>query len=229
MQITATTTTFLKKSPHQASSLGDDQKVAVAPGRSYGISSYDEIEHDEAPDGADGHSRVELAAGAGTWFIFNGHWELPWSEVATGTGGSSAPDWNEVNWSNYSSPVSKYFTVGEVTLRAAERIPTEATIKQNIIRVARLMDEIREWWGGPVGVTSWYRPWHVNRRIGSRAPNHPAGHAVDFYPMRGSVYDMQARFNVDWYQTGRWPGGFGLGAPKGFIHVDLRHRRVWTY
>lgn len=229
MQIVAIQSTFLKKSTEQSSALANDEKVSVEVGRAYGIESYDEIEHDEDPGGDDGHSKVVLSHGAGTWFIFNGHWKLPWEEVAGPGGSGSQPEASQVNWNNYSSAVSKYFTVGEVTLRSAERIPTDATIKQNIIRVARLMDEIREWWGGPLGVTSWYRPWHVNRRIGSRAPNHPNGYAVDFYPIRGSVYDLQSRFDNDWYRTGRWPGGFGLGANKGFIHVDLRHRRRWNY
>ncbi|NEP47243.1 MAG: peptidase M15, partial [Okeania sp. SIO2H7] len=94
---------------------------------------------------------------------------------------------------------------------------------------ARKMDDIREWWGGPLGVNSWYRPWHVNTRIGSRAPNHPNGYGIDFRPLNGSVWEMQKRFQEEWYNAGKWNGGFGLGARKGFVHLDLRGKRVWNY
>ena len=91
---------------------------------------------------------------------------------------------------------SKYFTVGEVCNLSRERIPTATDIKQNIINIARHMDDIREWWGGPLGVNSWYRPWSVNTRIGSRAPNHLGGYAVDFRPLNGSVWD-ESKLNDD--------------------------------
>jgi hypothetical protein len=228
MQITATRATYLKKAVAQASTLADNQRVAVQPGRSYTITAYHETEDDEGA-GGDGHSRVDLGHGAGSWYIFNDHWRLPWDDLPMSTP-SRQPEWNTVNWSNFGDAVSKYFTVGEVTNMSRERIPTDATIQQNIIRVARLMDQVREWWGSALGVNSWYRPWHVNRRIGSSAPNHPNGYAVDFRPLsRGSVWDLQSRFEREWYDTGRWPGGFGRGANKGFIHVDLRGRRKWNY
>lgn len=227
MQITATKPTVLKKSATQASALAANEKVTVEVGRSYAITAYHETEDDEG-SGGDGHSRVELSHGAGSWYIFNDHWALPWDSLPMPSPGAR-PEWNTVNWSSFSAPVSQYFTVGEVTNMSRERIPVDATIQQNIIRVARLMDEVREWWGGPLGVTSWNRPWHVNRRIGSSAPNHPNGYAVDFRPLRGSVYTLQQRFMTEWYNPGRWPGGFGLGAAKGFIHVDLRGRRMWNY
>ncbi|MEL6319483.1 MAG: D-Ala-D-Ala carboxypeptidase family metallohydrolase, partial [Cyanobacteria bacterium J06626_14] len=62
--------------------------------------------------------------------------------------------------------MSKYFTVGEVTQHSRERIPTRPGTKRNIVNIARKMDDIREWWGAPLGVNSLYRPWHVNTRIG---------------------------------------------------------------
>ena len=116
-----------------------------------------------------------------------------------------------------------------------ERIPrddgqwSEREIKQNVIIAARHLDEIREWWGGPIGVNSWLRPWKVNARIGSRAPNHPSGTGIDFRPLGGSVWEMQKRFKAEWYDTGKHSGGLGLGANKGFLHTDLRGKRIWNY
>ena len=216
--------TYLKKSILSSSLLPDDQKVQVEPGKRYKVLWWEEGagETDYA-----GHTRIELAHGAGVWFAFNEHWQWPWN--VTPEPADPLPDWDEVNWWNYNANVSKYFTVGEVTLRSAERIPTDSLVKQRVVEMARNMDTIREWWGGPLQVTSWYRPWHVNQSIGSSAPNHPRGDAVDFRPVHGSVWDLQDRFMDEWYSPGKWNGGFGLGARKGFIHLDKRHRRSWDY
>ena len=115
-----------------------------------------------------------------------------------------------------------------------ERIPTETFVQQNIIAIARAVDQVREEWGGPLGVTSWNRPWAINRRIGSRSSNHPKGIAMDIRSMDGrSTYDLQEWFRREWWEKGRWNGGFGLaGRTKGFIHLDLNSsygKRSWVY
>lgn len=225
--ITALAQTWLKKDYRfSADDLSDDRKVKVEPGKNYKVESCEERDADTEMGG---HFRIDLAHGGGTWYIFGEHWQLPW-QVVIDNPPANVPEWNEVNWSDWSQPVSKYFTVGEVTLRSRERIPTQTEIKKNIIKIARKMDEIREWWDAPLAVNSWNRPWAVNTRIGSRAPNHPGGYAVDFRPLKGgSVWDLQKRFEDEWYNTGKWQGGFGRGAKKGFIHIDLRGRRIWNY
>lgn len=224
--ITALADTWLKKDYRiLADLLADDHKLAVPEGKIYKVES---VEERDADTDMGGHFLVNLAHSAGTWYIFGEHWQLPW-QVVVEHPPAKLPEWNQVNWKDWDAPVSKYFTVGEVTNRSAERIPTAPDIKKNIIAIARKMDEIREWWGSPLAVNSWYRPWPVNIRIGSRAPNHPGGYAVDFRPLKGSVYELEKRFKSEWYDTGKWKGGFGLGARKGFIHIDLRGRRMWNY
>ena len=218
--------TWLKKDyRYSADQLADSHKVAAAKGKRYKVESYDERDADTEMGG---HFKIDLAHNGGTWYIFAEHWQLPW-QIVVEEPPKKIPEWNEVNWSDWSAPVSKYFTVGEVTNMSRERIPTDTQIKKNIIAIARNMDEIREWWGGPIGINSWYRPWHVNTRIGSRAPNHPGGYAVDFRPLGGSVWELQKRFQDEWYNRGKWKGGFGLGAQRGFVHLDLRNKRVWNY
>ncbi|MEB3209967.1 MAG: D-Ala-D-Ala carboxypeptidase family metallohydrolase [Leptolyngbyaceae bacterium] len=225
--ITALADTWLKKDyRYSADDLSDDRKLYVESGKNYKVLSYEER---DAGTEMGGHFKIDLDHGGGIWFIFGEHWKLPWQvEIEQPVG--KLPEWDEVDWSDWSSPVSKYFTVGEVTLRDRERIPTQSNIKQNVIKIARKMDDIREWWDAPLGINSWYRPWHVNARIGSRAPNHPGGYAVDFRPLKGgSVWDLQQRFEKEWYNAGKWNGGFGRGAQKGFIHLDLRGKRIWNY
>ncbi|MEM8781043.1 MAG: D-Ala-D-Ala carboxypeptidase family metallohydrolase [Cyanobacteria bacterium P01_G01_bin.49] len=72
--IKATTQTFLKKEVVQASELLETQKVKVSPGKTYEILNYSEAEQ--------GHYRVELNYGAGTWYLWSGHWQLPWEDNA---------------------------------------------------------------------------------------------------------------------------------------------------
>lgn len=134
-----------------------------------------------------------------------------------------------INWKDFNSKVSEYFTVGEVSLHQTERIVTNKQHQSNAIRLALELDKVREWWGSPLIVTSWYRPPSVERRIGGSGYSHPFGLAVDFKPANGSVWDLQAKFQKEWYNTGKWKGGFGLGAKRGFQHLDLKERRCWDY
>jgi Uncharacterized protein conserved in bacteria len=216
--------TWLKKDTVQSTELERDRKVWVPIGKQYKIQEYEER---DARTAARGHYRVTLSDGAGEWFVFAEHWQMPWQVYQAPA--DPLPEWYKINWSDWSAPVSRYFNVGEVTLRSTERIPGTDRVKRNVVAIARELDKVRQWWGGPLAVTSWYRPWHVNKRIGSTSPNHPGGYAVDFYPVGGDVWDLQDRFKAEWYDTGRWVGGFGRGAKDGFVHLDLRHRRTWSY
>jgi hypothetical protein len=187
-----------------------------------------------------GHCTVQIGYDAGRWYAYMDHWKFPWMEVVEEAPGSP-PSLEDIDWANNRCPVSRFFNVGEVIVGDSRRRPLRddgglsvSVIRQRIVDIARHLDDIREWAGVPIGVNSWYRPWAINREIGSRAPNHPGGYAVDFRPLSGSVWELQNRFKREWYDQGKWTGGFGLGARKGFLHLDLRKRGnvskvVWTY
>lgn len=237
MKVTANVETYLKKDPtKQASELPDDQKVAIVKGREFDVTLLEQEDEDNGL--AHGHSLIEIGYGAGEWWIFNGHWDYE-SQVIVEEPPKLLPEWDEVNWLDFSAPVSKFFTVGEVCLNQSQRRPradagyTEKQIKQNIITVARLLDEIREEWG-PIGVNSWLRPSEINRKVGSRSINHVLGSAVDFRCLRGNTVGLENMIEQKWWDTGRWPAGFGTGASsgRGFVHLDLTHqygRRRWRY
>lgn len=210
---------------YQSSELPADSKLAIPLGQTVELLTEYEEDESATPSPRSGH--IGVAYGGRWYYAFSEHFNLESQIIVTKP--HSQPEWQQVDWDNFSAPVSKYFTVGEVTNLSTERIPHDAEVQKNIIKIARKMDEIREWWDGPLGVNSWYRPWTVNRRIGSNAPNHPSGTAVDFRPLSGSVWQLQSRFKAEWFESGKWQGGFGLGASKGFIHVDLRGRRMWNY
>lgn len=229
-RITALYDTWLKKDwKKQASELDETEKAFVPKGKHYFIEDFNEYSLETE---LGGHASVELGFNREGWYIFLEHWQLPWTEPQVQPQLETLPEWNQVQWDNFSSPVSRYFNVGEVSLRQRERIVTDPTHQQNVIRIARKLDEVREWWGSALLVNSWYRPPHVERRVRGSGTNHPFGFAVDLRPAQGSISDLQSRFEREWYNAGKWNGGFGRGANKGFIHLDLNSRlgkRIWNY
>jgi putative chitinase len=130
-----------------------------------------------------------------------------------------------VNWQDFNCKISKHFTVGEATNREARRIPTRTDIQNNILTLAKHLDKIRDDWGSPIGVTSWYRPPDVNRAVGGVSNSqHIHGKAVDIYPLQGNIFDFQK-----WLDA-RWNLALGYGAKKGFVHIDLRGGKIrWNY
>ena len=154
------------------------------------------------------HMGLPLVIGAESWALL--------------TAPSVQPDFGDFN-----AKVSKYFTVGEVSQNAKDRIVYHPTHRANVLRLAAELDKIREAWGKPIGVTSWYRPLLVNRKIGSSDKSqHIIGAAADIYPIGGDINRFQS-----WLDKGLWKNrALGRGAHRGFVHVDLRSGYIrWPY
>jgi peptidoglycan L-alanyl-D-glutamate endopeptidase CwlK len=141
-----------------------------------------------------------------------------------------------IDWKNPQFKVSRFFTVGEVTKSDPRRIPPKGSaIETNILRLARELDEVREAWGSPIGVTSWYRPAAVNAAVGGVSNSqHLHGLAADIYTMDAvDQWHPRNREFEAWLDTSVWADrhlGRGVAANRGFTHVDLRPGRVrWNY
>jgi len=195
--------TWLKKEPVQATELGEKERVACAKGQSYAVVAYSECV-------ADAHARVELAASAGSWYLFEPHWRKM-VEAAT----VKQP---EVQWSDFSCLVTPNLTVGEILQWDARRIPGPgASVRTRLIRTAAEFQRVREAWGRPLGVTSFYRPEPINGQVGGvPGSRHVTGEAFDVYPVDRSLESF-----YQWVRY-RWTGGLGDGRPRGFIHLDTR-------
>lgn len=224
-RIEALRDTFLKRRPVQTSALGVTDTVEVARGRVYAVVSWRE-------QVADAHVEVELGHGAGTWFIWQPHWrelrDQPAAAVVSG-----AP---EIDWGNFDARVTPNLTVGEVLQKDRRRIPSAgAAVRSRLVATAREFQRVRDAWGRPLGVTSFYRPEPINsQKGGTRNSRHVTGQAFDIYPIGASIDTF-----YDWIRV-RWRGGLGDGRPRGFVHLDTdgggfvpgagaRPSRWWNY
>ena len=110
------------------------------------------------------------------------------------------------------------FTWGEAT-KNGTRIPPNWKVTKKIIDVAQELQKIRDHYGVPIKVISWYRTPSHDRSIGG-AGNHPRGDSVDFVVIGVS---NQSVYN---YLNPRHNGGLGLY--NGHLHIDLNGRRRWS-
>jgi len=202
-KIKANQDTWLKKELEQVANLEDDQKVAVAWGKEYAVSAYTEVP-------ANGHAKVELAGGAGTWYVFESHWQR---EMSAGQGLPTS-----VDWSDFGCQVTPNLTVGEILQWDKRRTPSSTSANRaRLLRTAAEFQKIREAWGTPMGVTSFYRPEPINSQVGGvPGSKHVSGEAMDVYPSTRSLEEF-----YQWIRR-RWTGGLGDGRNRGFIHLDTR-------
>lgn len=130
-----------------------------------------------------------------------------------------------IDWKNSSAKISKYFSVGEVTKGDPRRVPIAGSeVEKEILKLAIELDKIREEWGSPILVTSWYRPAAINKAVGG-AVNPPSRHifgqAADIKPANKDLIRFQSWLDQNWF------GALGYGAKKGFVHLDRRNGKGW--
>jgi hypothetical protein len=202
--LTATQDTWLKKEPKQAGELAEKEKVEVSKGKAYAVCAYV-----ESP--ADAHAQVELGHGGGTWWIHEPHWRKGQSS------GEAMP--SSVDWSDFDCLVTPNLTVGEILQWDRRRIPgPDSAARTRLLRTASEFQKVREAWGQPLGVTSFYRPEPINSEVGGvRGSKHVTGEAIDVYPTNRSLESF-----YQWIRV-RWRGGLGDGRHRGFIHLDMRN------
>lgn len=205
MKFIAQQDTLLKKAAIDGHYLSDAGKRPVAKGELLAISRLDEIP-------GDSHAWVSLNGSGERWALFMPHWLEEQAKPAP----AAAP---KINWNDFSCPIGKYITVGEVLQYDARRKPKAGSAEEKaIIEVCKQFDAIRSAWAGPIGITSGYRPEPINSQVGGVPGSyHVKGMALDIYPIGESLQ----RFH-EWLVQ-RWSGGYGDGRPKGFIHIDTRN------
>ncbi|MEO1392052.1 MAG: D-Ala-D-Ala carboxypeptidase family metallohydrolase [Cyanobacteria bacterium J06634_5] len=117
------------------------------------------------------------------------------------------------------------FTWAEAT-KNGSRIPQSRSIVYGIIRVARVMEEVRSRLGDrPIRINSWYRDPATNRAVGgARYSRHLSGDAIDFVVIGLHSYTVYDRLNRWWGSQG------GLASSSIFTHIDTRgYYARWSY
>ncbi|MEL6160116.1 MAG: D-Ala-D-Ala carboxypeptidase family metallohydrolase [Cyanobacteria bacterium J06623_5] len=117
------------------------------------------------------------------------------------------------------------FTWAEAT-KNGSRIPVSRDVVYGIIRIARVMEEVRSRLGDrPIRVNSWYRDPASNRAVGgARYSRHMSGDAIDFVVIGVHAYTVYDRLNSWWGSQG------GLASSSIFTHIDARgYYARWSY
>ena len=203
----ATANTYLKKAAIPGDYLSANALMAFSSGDNIRVVATDEIP-------ADTHQWVTLEGTGEKWVMYQPHWFVRHEEkLSLNVSGKDAIDWND-----FDAYVSKYLTVGEVLQNDSRRKPeTGSEEEASIMLLGEQFDAIREAWGGPLGVTSGYRPEPINTDIGGVSGSfHSKGMALDIYPV-----DESCKAFYKWISR-RWSGGLGEGCRKGFVHIDIR-------
>ncbi|HIK45714.1 MAG TPA: DUF882 domain-containing protein [Leptolyngbyaceae cyanobacterium M65_K2018_010] len=122
------------------------------------------------------------------------------------------------------------FTWGEALhvnrATGAYRRPANSGVVYGILKVARVMEEIRKMYGDkPIRINSWYRDPATNAAVGgAQFSRHLSGDAVDFVVPGVSCFDVYARLNTWWGNRG------GLASSSVFTHIDVRgYWARWDY
>lgn len=109
-----------------------------------------------------------------------------------------------------------HFNWNEATKNLKIR-PVQIAVETNIYEAAKMMEQVRYELGSfPLHVTSWYRNYDHNRKVGGSSKSlHLQGRAVDFYCLYLTPKEI---FNI---LDKKWDKG-GLSAYKSHVHIDCR-------
>lgn len=226
--------TVFKLSTQSADALPDDQKVLVKGDATYAVHSHAPAENK--------HVRVALlGAGLGpehrnTWYVEASDIEIEGNEPdnqPNDRDDAPEPHGQGIRLPGLSQPIylnmpvidGGHFTWAEATKNGA-RIPDDDDIVEGIIRVAKVMEEVRSKLGDrTIRINSWYRDPASNRRAGGASKSrHMVGDAVDFVVDGIPPHEVYRQLEPWWGNRG------GLASSSVFTHIDARgYKARWKY
>jgi len=110
----------------------------------------------------------------------------------------------------------KNFSLAEMTNKQAKD-EIKLVLTPEVVEFAQMMQELRDWYGKPLEVSSWYRTVDFNKQIGG-SPNsaHLDGRACDINNIPASLYKD---FTIAWQVICSIHGKVGgIGYYDNFMH-----------
>lgn len=117
--------------------------------------------------------------------------------------------------------ITPHFSWAEAECHDGTEVPLE--LQPNARRLAMTLEKIRERWGGPLVVISWYRTPEYNHRIhGAPKSRHVQADGADIAPVSRLEVGNLRSLVEEMLRDGELPDLGGFGVYRGWIHVDTR-------
>lgn len=232
--------TVFKARPDQSFRLKEDEKINVPAGTRLEILEDDPADNEHAkltiPDGVlmGQNDRLE-------WYVFKQHISLEGNQRDNKPNDPPEEPVVKIGSEHKGNPMTLpklgvvylgdtiipggHFSWAEAT-KNGSRMPANEGVVDGIIKVAKVMEEVREYLGGrSITINSWYRDPASNRRAGGASKSrHMSGDAVDFV-VQGIKPPQVNRQLESW-----WGSRGGLASASCFTHIDARgYRARWSY
>ncbi|MGK7888614.1 MAG: D-Ala-D-Ala carboxypeptidase family metallohydrolase, partial [Leptolyngbyaceae cyanobacterium] len=229
IQLVIMSNTIFKAKLAQSTALSQQEKIAVDAGTRLVIVDDEPAEEDHVkvtlPDGVlqGQNDRLE-------WYVYKGHIKVlgtepgnkPDDPVEEPEVKIAAPDRGnpiqvpKLGTVYLGEPIIEggHFSWAEAT-KNGSRIPVDETVVNGILKIAKVMEEVREFMGNkPITINSWYRDPVSNRRCGGASRSrHLVGDAVDFV-VSGIAPPAVNRQLEPW-----WGDRGGIASASRFTHI----------
>lgn len=234
------TDTLFKISPDQSFKLSEADKIRVSAGTRLKLLDDDPAQGNHVkiriPDGVlmGQDDRID-------WYVFAQHIQLEGTEADNKPQDPSVEPETKIVENDRGRPITVpklgtvylgdpilpngHFSWAEAT-KNGSRIPVDETVVEGIVKIANVMEEVRDYLGGrPITVNSWYRDPATNRSVGGASRSrHLSGDAVDFVVQGISPPEVNRMLEPWWSDRG------GLASASIFTHIDARgYRARWSY
>jgi hypothetical protein len=132
----------------------------------------------------------------------------------------------------------KHFKIDEfvksqtATAHSIQNVPSAEAVRNLELLVSRVLDPLREAWGGPIIITSGYRSEALNARVGGvKNSYHTRGMAADIRPQNGFVDKLYLLIGRMFVTRKMGITECYIDRKRGYIHIayDANGFNTWPF